>query len=175
MTSYGNFGRRKDHRQRPTRTTANQGGEIVVGLCAKIHRSAESADLHNRVESAVECSKGMPREMKLDRTTKMAKAGQRRKKTAAEKLGIRAIGLKLHEQPYDYEKALADVPTEADGLLIPMDSHWCPVKTTIESTGYLFGPRRIAFRRSKTLGKWAFSRIGTPTESVAKCKARHRA
>ena len=106
----------------PTRTTAKQGGEIVVGLRAKIHRSAESTDLHNRVESAVECSKGMPREMKLDRTTKMAKAGQRRKKAAAEKLGIRAIGLKLHEQPYDYEKALADVPTEADGLLIPMDS-----------------------------------------------------
>jgi hypothetical protein len=66
VTSNGNFGRRKDQRQSPTRTTANQGGEIVVGLCAKIHRSAESTDLHNRVEW---CSKGMPREMKLDRTT----------------------------------------------------------------------------------------------------------
>jgi hypothetical protein len=59
VTSYGNFGRRKDQRQSPTPTTANQGGEIVVGLCAKIHRSAESADLHNRVESEVECSKGI--------------------------------------------------------------------------------------------------------------------
>ena len=94
----------------------------MVGLCAKIHRSTESTDLHNRVESEVECSKGMPREMKLDRTTKMAKAGQRWKKTAAGKLGIRAIGLKLREQPYDYGKALADVPTEADGLLSPMAS-----------------------------------------------------
>jgi putative tryptophan/tyrosine transport system substrate-binding protein len=28
----------------------------------------------------------------------------------------------LHEQPYDYEKALADVPTEADGLLSPIAS-----------------------------------------------------
>jgi hypothetical protein len=78
VTSYGNFERRKDQRQSPTRTTAKQRGEIVVGLCAKIHRSAESTDLHNSVESKIECSKGMPPEMKLDRITKMAKAGRRR-------------------------------------------------------------------------------------------------
>jgi len=41
---------------------------------------------------------------------------------AAETLGIRVIGIGLHEQPYDYERALADAPMEAGGLLFPMAS-----------------------------------------------------
>jgi putative tryptophan/tyrosine transport system substrate-binding protein len=43
-------------------------------------------------------------------------------KAAAEKLGIRTTGIKLDEQPYNYEKAFADSPTEGDRLLIPMGS-----------------------------------------------------
>src|SRR6516165_8534863 len=41
---------------------------------------------------------------------------------AAKTLGIRVIGIGLHEQPYDYERALADAPLEAIGLLVPMAS-----------------------------------------------------
>jgi hypothetical protein len=32
---------------------------------------------------------------------------------AAKTPGIRVIGIRLHEQPYEYERALADVPIEA--------------------------------------------------------------
>jgi putative tryptophan/tyrosine transport system substrate-binding protein len=41
-------------------------------------------------------------------------------KTAAESLGIRVAGIELREQPYDYERALADAPLDSRGLLIPM-------------------------------------------------------
>jgi putative tryptophan/tyrosine transport system substrate-binding protein len=41
---------------------------------------------------------------------------------AAKTLGIRVIGIGLHEQPYDYERALADAPLEPSGLLFPMAS-----------------------------------------------------
>ena len=41
---------------------------------------------------------------------------------AAKTLGIRVIGIELHEQPYDYERALADASMEATGLLVAMAS-----------------------------------------------------
>jgi putative tryptophan/tyrosine transport system substrate-binding protein len=41
---------------------------------------------------------------------------------AAKTLGIRVIGIGLHEQPYDYERALADARIEATGLLLAMAS-----------------------------------------------------
>src|SRR5215469_710843 len=39
---------------------------------------------------------------------------------AAKTLGLRVIGIGLHEQPYDYERALADASVEDTGLLIAM-------------------------------------------------------
>jgi putative tryptophan/tyrosine transport system substrate-binding protein len=41
---------------------------------------------------------------------------------AAKTLGIRVIGIELHEQPYDYERALADARIEATGLLLVLAS-----------------------------------------------------
>ena len=32
------------------------------------------------------------------------------------------IGIRSHEQPYDYERALSDAHIEATGLLVPMAS-----------------------------------------------------
>ncbi len=43
-------------------------------------------------------------------------------KDAAAKLGIRVAGIELSNPPYDYEKAFAEAPAEARGILLPLTS-----------------------------------------------------
>jgi putative ABC transport system substrate-binding protein len=95
-------------------TLARPGGNVTGLFVQQIELAVKRLELIREAFPKAEAATVLWDELSFDQWEAVEKA--------AKKLGIQVIGIKLHEQPYDYERALADAPTEAARLLVPMAS-----------------------------------------------------
>jgi putative tryptophan/tyrosine transport system substrate-binding protein len=96
------------------KTLARPGGNVTGLFVQQIELAVKRLELIREVVPKAQAATVLWDELSFDQWEAVEKA--------AKTLGIRVIGIQLHEQPYDYERALADAPTEAIGLLVPMAS-----------------------------------------------------
>src|SRR5215469_5811165 len=96
------------------RTLARPGGNVTGVYVQQIEQALKRLELIREAFPKAQAATVLWDKLSFDQW----EAVERGAKT----LGIRVIGIGLHEQPYDYERALADVPMEAIGLLVPMAS-----------------------------------------------------
>jgi len=96
------------------KTLARPGGNVTGLFVQQIELAVKRLELIREVFPKAQAATVLWDELSFDQWEAVEKA--------AKTLGIRVIGIQLHEQPYDYERALADAPTEAIGLLVPMAS-----------------------------------------------------
>jgi putative ABC transport system substrate-binding protein len=96
------------------RTLARPGGPVTGVFVQQIEQAVKRLELIREVFPKAQAATVLWDELSFDQWEAVEKA--------AKTLGIRVIGIQLHEQPYDYERALADAPVEAIGLLVPMAS-----------------------------------------------------
>jgi putative ABC transport system substrate-binding protein len=96
------------------RTLARPGGNVTGLFVQQIEQAVKRLELMREVFPKAQTAIVLWDELSFDQWEAVEKA--------AKTLGIRVIGIQLHEQPYDYERALADAPMEAIGLLLPMAS-----------------------------------------------------
>jgi putative tryptophan/tyrosine transport system substrate-binding protein len=96
------------------KTLARPGGNVTGLFLQQIELAVKRLELIREVFPKAQAATVLWDELSFDQWEAVEKA--------AKTLGIRVIGIQLHEQPYDYERALADAPTEAIGLLVPMAS-----------------------------------------------------
>jgi len=71
-------------------------------------------------------------------------------------------------------KELIALPAPKRGRLIKPQHHWCPVRCRIDSIGYRKLVGQFRGDMAEVRMKSRFSRRSIPTESVDKCRARHR-
>ena len=96
------------------RTLARPGGNVTGLFVQQIEQAVKRLELVREAFPEAQAATVLWDKLSFDQWKAVEKA--------AETLGIRVIGIGLHEQPYDYERALADVPMETVGLLVPMAS-----------------------------------------------------
>jgi putative tryptophan/tyrosine transport system substrate-binding protein len=92
------------------RTLARPGGNVTGLFVQQIDQAAKRLELIREAFPKAQSATILWDKLSSDRWEAVEKA--------AKTLGIRVIGIGLHEQPYDYERALAD----ASALLVPMAS-----------------------------------------------------
>jgi putative ABC transport system substrate-binding protein len=96
------------------KTLARPGGNVTGLFVQQIEQAVKRLELIREAFPKAQAATVLWDRLSLDQWEAVEKA--------AKTLGIRVIGIELHEQPYDYERALADAPPEATGLLVPMAS-----------------------------------------------------
>ena len=96
------------------RTLARPGGNVTGLFVQQIEQAVKRLELIQEAFPKAQATTVLWDKLSFDQWEAVEKA--------AKALGIRVIGIGLHEQPYDYERALADAPTETVGLLVPMAS-----------------------------------------------------
>jgi len=96
------------------KTLARPGGNVTGLFVQQIEQAVKRLELVREAFPEAQAATVLWDKLSFDQWKAVEKA--------AETLGIRVIGIGLHEQPYDYERALADVPMETVGLLVPMAS-----------------------------------------------------
>jgi putative ABC transport system substrate-binding protein len=96
------------------KTLARPGGNVTGLFVQQIEQAVKRLELIREAFPKAQAATVLWDRLSFDQWEAVEKA--------AKTLGIRVIGIELHEQPYDYERALADAPPEATGLLVPMAS-----------------------------------------------------
>jgi putative ABC transport system substrate-binding protein len=96
------------------KTLAQPGGNVTGLFVQQIEQAVKRLELIREAFPKVQTATVLWDELSFDQWEAVEKA--------AKTLGIRVIGIGLREQPYDYERALADSPKEDIGLLVPMAS-----------------------------------------------------
>ena len=96
------------------RTLARPGGNVSGLFVQQIEQAVKRLELIREAFPKAQAAIVLWDKLSFDQWEAVEKA--------AKALGIRVIGIGLHEQPYDYERALADAPVEATSLLVPMAS-----------------------------------------------------
>jgi putative ABC transport system substrate-binding protein len=96
------------------RTLARPGGNVTGLFVQQIEQAVKRLELIREAFPKAQVATVLWDKFSFDQWEAVEKA--------AKTLGIRVIGIGLREQPYDYERALADAPMEAPGLLVPMAS-----------------------------------------------------
>jgi putative ABC transport system substrate-binding protein len=96
------------------RTLARPGGNVTGLFVQQIEQAVKRLELIRETFPKAQAATILWDKLSFDQWEAVEKA--------AKTLGILVIGIGLHEQPYDYEQALADGPMEAPGLLVPMAS-----------------------------------------------------
>ena len=96
------------------RTLARPGGNVTGVFVQQIEQAVKRLELIREAFPKAQAAIVLWDKLSFDQWEAVEKA--------AKTLGIQVIGIGLHEQPYDYERALADAPLEAIGLLVPMAS-----------------------------------------------------
>jgi putative tryptophan/tyrosine transport system substrate-binding protein len=92
------------------RTLARPGGNVTGLFVQQIEQAVKRLELIREAFPKAQAATILWDKLSSDQWEAVEKA--------AKTLGIRVIGIGLHEQPYDYERALAD----ASDLLVPMAS-----------------------------------------------------
>ena len=95
-------------------TLARPGGNVTGVFVQQIEQAVKRLELIREAFPKAQAATVLWDKLSFDQWEAVEKA--------AKTLGIRVIGIGLHEQPYDYERALADAPLEPSGLLFPMAS-----------------------------------------------------
>ena len=96
------------------RTLARPGGNVTGLFVQQIEQGVKRLELIREAFPKAQVATILWDKLSFDQWEAVEKA--------AKTLLIRVIGIGLHEQPYDYERALADAPMKAPGLLVPMAS-----------------------------------------------------
>ena len=96
------------------RTLARPGGNVTGLFVQQIEQAVKRLELIREAFPKAQAATVLWDNLSFDHWEAVAKA--------AKTLGIRVVGIGLHEQPYDYEGALADATMETVGLLVPMAS-----------------------------------------------------
>ena len=96
------------------RTLARPGGNVTGLFVQQIEQAVKRLELIREAFPKAQVATVLWDKLSFDQWEAVEKA--------AKTLGIRVIGIGLHEQPYDYERALADTSMEATGLLVAMAS-----------------------------------------------------
>jgi len=96
------------------RTLARPGGNVTGLFVQQIEQAVKRLELIREAFPKAQAATVLWDKLSFDQWEAVEKA--------AKTLGIRVIGIGLHEQPYDYERALSDAHIEATGLLVPMAS-----------------------------------------------------
>ena len=96
------------------RTLARPGGTVTGLFVQQIEQAVKRLELIREAFPKAQAATVLWDKLSFDQWEAVEKA--------AKTLGIRVIGIQLHEQPYDYERALADTSMEATGLLVAMAS-----------------------------------------------------
>jgi putative ABC transport system substrate-binding protein len=96
------------------KTLARPGGNVTGLFVQQIEQAVKRLELIREAFPKAQAATVLWDKLSLDQWEAVEKA--------AKTLGIRVIGVRMHEQPYDYERAFADAPVEATGLLVAMTS-----------------------------------------------------